>query len=106
MTLKLPSGAVQYAQTKSFTEATIPKPLLCNHSTKPNSWGLIVLEAGKLLYTRDGQSPQTLEVGTNGVILPGELHKIAADGCVRFHIKFYHDPDTAVSSRDTKEIQI
>lgn len=106
MTLTLPVGATKYAQTKDFNETTIPKPLLSDHSTKPNSWGLIVIEAGNLIYTRSGKSSQSLKVGTNGVILPGELHKIAADGDVRFHVEFYHDPDTAAATRDAEEVQI
>lgn len=106
MTLTLPVGALKYAQTKPFTETTIPKPLLSDHSTKPNSWGLIVIEAGKLIYTRINQPPQELTAATPGVILPGELHKIAPDGPVRFHVEFYHDPATQASQRDSEEVAL
>ena len=77
MTLTLPDGAVKYAQTKTFTETTVPKSLLRDHSTKPNSWGLIVVETGTLIYTRIEQPEQVVEVGSPGVIVPAELHKIA-----------------------------
>jgi len=106
MTLSIPQGAVPYAQTKTFDETTIPKPLLDNHSTKPMSWGLIVIEDGQLAYTRIDQAPQILTPDTPGVILPGELHKIAPQGPVRFHVEFYHDPETALADRDTTEVAL
>jgi tellurite resistance-related uncharacterized protein len=104
MTLSLPEGAIKYSQTKTYNETTIPKPLLSNHSTKPNSWGLIVIEAGKLIYTRIDKPPQTLTEVTPGVILPGELHQIAPQGPVSFHVEFYHDPDITASGRDSEEV--
>ncbi len=106
MTLALPDGAIKYAQTKTFDATSIPKPLLRDHSTKPNSWGLIVIEEGQLIYTRTGQDPQVLTPDTPGVILPGELHKIAADGAVQFHVEFYHDPATQSGDRDTESLTL
>jgi tellurite resistance-related uncharacterized protein len=104
MTLSLPADAEKYAQTKVFSANTIPKPLLQDHSTKPSSWGLIVVGSGSLIYTRINQDPQRLSPGTDGVILPGELHKIAPDGDVSFHVEFYHDPTTSV--RDSEEVAL
>ncbi len=106
MTLTLPDGAVKYAQTKTFTETTVPKSLLRDHSTKPNSWGLIVVETGTLIYTRIEQPEQVVEVGSPGVIVPAELHKIATKGAVRFHVEFYHDPDADTSHRDNEKVAI
>lgn len=104
MTHALPDGAIKYAQTKTFDETSIPKPLLGNHSTKPTSWGLIVIEVGQLIYTRIDQPPQVLNGDAFGVILPGELHKIAPDGPVKFHVEFYHDPATTTAERDSEEV--
>ncbi|WP_195821652.1 DUF1971 domain-containing protein [Roseobacter sp. MH60115] len=106
MTVSLPQGARKYSQTKTFDETTIPKPLLSNHSTKPKSWGLIVIDSGQLIYTRIDQQPQLLTPDHPGVILPGELHKIAPDGPVRFHVEFYHDPATRDSDRDDEEVTL
>lgn len=106
MTLSLPQGVIKYAQTKTFDETTIPRPLLSNHSTKPNSWGLIVIEYGTLIYTRIDQEPMLLNPGNPGVILPGELHKIAPDGPLRFHVEFYHDPETKSADRDSEEVSL
>ncbi|WP_299701231.1 DUF1971 domain-containing protein [uncultured Tateyamaria sp.] len=106
MTVSLPHDAIKYAQTKTFDETTIPQPLLSNHSTKPNSWGLIVIESGQLLYTRIDREPQLLAPENPGVILPRELHKIAPDGSVRFHIEFYHDPATKDADRDNEEVAL
>lgn len=102
MTISLPEGATKYARTKTFDENTIPKPLLSNHSTKPNSWGLIVIERGELNYDRIDQPSQILDTATPGVIFPKELHKIAANGPVSFHIEFYHDPAANAADRDTE----
>jgi len=104
MTNALPRGAIKYAQTKTFDETSIPKPLLSNHSTKPTSWGLIVIDAGQLVYTRIDQPPQVLNGETLGVILPGELHKVAPNGPVKFHVEFYHDPATATAARDSEQV--
>lgn len=106
MTLPLPQGARKYSQTKTFAETTIPQPLLSNHCTKPNSWGLIVIESGQLIYTRIDRQPQLLAPENPGVILPGELHKIAPDGPVRFHVEFYHDPATKDADRDSEEVTL
>lgn len=106
MTQHLPQGATKYSQTKTFDETTIPKPLLSNHSTKPNSWGLIVIESGQLTYTRIDQEPQLLDSTSPGVILPAELHKIAPNGPVSFHVEFYHDPDTKAVDRDSEEVAL
>lgn len=106
MTSSLPTGVERYAQTKMFNETTIPRPLLENHSTKPSSWGLIVIETGRLIYTRTNLEPQVLAPETAGVIFPGELHKIAPDGAVRFHVEFYHDPATKASDRDGEEVSL
>ncbi|WP_299554706.1 DUF1971 domain-containing protein [uncultured Tateyamaria sp.] len=106
MTPSLPRGAKKYSQTKTFDETTIPQPLLSNHSTKPNSWGLIVIKNGQLIYTRINQEARILNSETPGVILPGELHKIAPDGPVTFHIEFYHDADAQVADRDSDEVAL
>ena len=106
MTLSLPHGATKYAQTKSFDETTIPARLLQDHSTKPSSWGLIVIESGQLTYTRMDQTPQLLDPNTPGVILPAEPHKIAPVGAMKFHVAFYHDPDTSAEDRDGEEASL
>ncbi len=80
MTPTLPTACVKYAQTKTFTSATIPKALLKDHSTKPSSWGLIVVHISSLVYTWIEQEPLTLGPDKLGVIVPDELQKVAAGG--------------------------
>jgi tellurite resistance-related uncharacterized protein len=97
MALSLPANVQRYAQTKEFTQDTVPAALLKDHSTKPEAWGLIVVSEGALIYTRINQQPERIEAGNAGVIVPHELHKVAPDGVVRFHVEFYRETTTAPS---------
>lgn len=106
MSFRLPEGAVKYAETKTFTQDNIPAKLLKNHSTKPRSWGLIVLDEGELIYTIIDQPPILLTPQNPGVIRPGELHKIAAQDDVTFRVEFYHDPAADAEARDQEEVHL
>jgi tellurite resistance-related uncharacterized protein len=78
---------VAYKRTPTFTEDTVPAGLLRDHATKAGVYGRIVVEAGTLTLTMDGQT-QTLEAGDVAVAPPERRHSVAPVGSVRFHVEF------------------
>lgn len=90
MSSGLPKGIVPYKRTPVFTEKTVPKALLSDHSTKAGTWGLICVESGTLRYTVPGRKyMENLSPGINGVVHPEELHHITPLGPVRFFVEFW-----------------
>ncbi len=93
----LPESARKYAETKVFTDATVPQALLDRHETKPGVWGRIVVLGGCLTYIRNpGPSEQVERLGSGnfGIIRPAEPHRVAPDGAVRFKVEFLRVPET------------
>lgn len=92
--LELPEGFVAYKRTPVFDEASTPKGLQHNHSTKAGVWGVLQVSAGRLRYCiegLDGQE-QVLDAEHPGVIPPEVLHHVTLDGPVQFFVEFYHRP--------------
>ena len=93
MSTQLPAGLEPYKRTPTFTEATVPAGLLADHSTKEGTWGLIVVEHGKLRYavTDPRRTPAervlTPESGP-GIVEPTIVHRVEPIGQVRFHVEF------------------
>lgn len=89
----LPASVQAYRKTPVFTETTIPAGLLRDHSTKPGTWGLIHVISGdlRLHFAEDG-TPERLAPGRPGVLPPEALHRVAADGPVRFFVEFFREP--------------
>lgn len=58
MTLTLPDGAIKCVLTETFTGTTVPKSLLQDNSPKLNSWGMIVVGTGTLIYEHLEQPEQ------------------------------------------------
>ncbi len=94
MTISLPANAEKYAQTKEFTQDTVPAALLKDHSTKPSAWGLVVVSEGALDFTRINQQPERVAAGESIVIVPHELHKVKPVDTVKFHVEFYREIHT------------
>lgn len=89
----LPASVQAYRKTPVFTETTIPAGLLRDHSTKPGTWGLIHVISGdlRLHFAEDGAA-ERLAPGRPGVLPPEALHRVAADGPVRFFVEFFREP--------------
>lgn len=93
---KLPTGAIAYKQTPQFTQDTVPKGLLSEHTTKAGTWGMLTIESGTLLYriTEHGyEAEHVLEANRPGVIVAEQPHHISIMGDVSFHVEFYRVPE-------------
>ena len=90
----LPEGLECYKRTDTFTEETVPKGLLNDHSTKAGVGGLIKVESGRLSYRVTDARREPFETvltpeGGPGIVEPTILHHVAPIGLVRFHVEFY-----------------
>lgn len=88
----LPNSVKHYKSTPLFDENSIPKGFLSNHTTKPGTWGLLIIESGQLNYiiTESGYEEEVILTPSNpGVIEPSTTHYIRANCPVRFYVKFY-----------------
>mmetsp|Transcript_11836 Transcript_11836/g.26401 ORF Transcript_11836/g.26401 Transcript_11836/m.26401 type:complete len:168 (+) Transcript_11836:3-506(+) len=96
----LPSDVVKYSQVPKkdsyFVKDKIPRGLLKNHTTKAGTYGVIRVNAGKLLYRIEEPEPPTEFVlspnDPPGIIEPTRLHRVApltddVEFCVEFHRK-------------------
>lgn len=104
--LEFPQGLGSYKRTPEFTEATVPKGLLKQHSTKAGTWALIHVEEGTLLYTvnEPAERSMALHAGSTGVISPLMLHSVAPQGKVRFYVEFFMKDGVAPSSPHTSDV--
>lgn len=87
----LPQGLSAYKRTPEFTQDTVPKGLLRDHSTRAGTWALIHVLEGSLLYRVPSAGlEQLLTPGASpGVIWPEEVHSVAPQGAVRFYVEFH-----------------
>lgn len=78
----IPDEAQPYRRTPLFTESTVPKGLLRDHSTRPGVYGLLHVVTGSVRYTvTDERQPDvgsiTLTPDTSaGLIEPTILHHV------------------------------
>jgi len=86
--LEFPEGLEEYKRTPEFTQDTIPKGLLKNHTTKLGTWGKIYVLEGALLYTPEGRASIQVDAGDTANIPPEMLHCVSAKGSVRFYVGF------------------
>lgn len=93
--LVFPDRMNAYKRTPDFTETTVPKGLLKDHSTKTGAWGIIHVLQGRLIYTVN--YPETKEYiisqGQTAVVVPCMLHKVQPEGTTRFYVEFYSKTD-------------
>lgn len=87
---QLPSYVQAYKKTPVFTEITVPKGLLKDHSTKADVWGVIHVLSGKLRYTVPSQS-EVIELtsGDTAVVVPEQVHFVTPLGDVSFYADFW-----------------
>lgn len=90
--LEFPEDLVEYKRTPEFTQDTIPKGLLKNHTTKLGTWGKVHVLEGALLYTPEGCDSIRVCAGETASIPPEMLHAVAADGGVHFYVAFCTRP--------------
>ena len=93
----LPSDVVKYSQVPKegfFVKDKIPRGLLKDHTTKEGTWGVIRVNAGRLLYRIEEPEPalefELTPDGPCGIIEPTRLHRVApltddVEFCVEFH---------------------
>ena len=85
----LPDNVSPYRRTPVFTDETMPAPLLKDHATGENIWGVIHVEEGRLEYTIADTETHILQPGDDGVIEPKILHHVKPLGKLAFYIEFY-----------------
>jgi len=91
--LELPAGFVAYKRTPEFSETTVPRGLLHDHTTRAGVWATIVVLAGSLRYHVEALAlTTTLTPDTPGIVAPELPHRVEAIGAVRFFVEFYRAP--------------
>jgi len=96
----LPPDVEPYKRTATFTDTTVPKGLLREHTTKAGVWGLIHVEQGTLLYhvTDPRRIPKTTQLTPDvapGIIEPQILHQVEPVGDVQFYVEFHSVPSSS-----------
>ena len=93
----LPEGLVSHMQTPIFTETSVPKGLLKNHTTAENVWGVIRILEGSLLYRMiEPEHEEVVLTPENpGIVEPQMLHQVEMIGTVKFQVEFYRDKPPA-----------
>jgi len=88
---ELPSQVQPYKRTDDFTTRTIPAGLLRDHSTKAGVWGVLHVLEGALRYIVEPPlaREQVVHAGERAVIVPEVLHRVVAEGDVRFFVEFH-----------------
>ncbi len=89
--LEFPEGMVSMHRTPIFENATIPKALLSDHSTKAGVWAKVTVLQGQLRYIVEAPVAQTflLTPETPGLVAPEIKHYIEPDGDVRFYVELF-----------------
>ena len=90
----LPAGFVRFRKTPAYTESSMPREYLGEHTTATVIWGRIVVLDGKLSYHVEAPAT-TLELTPEqpGIIIPRARYHFRPDGRVRFFIEFYRSPN-------------
>ena len=87
----LPASVTPYRRTPEFNERSVPKGLLTSHSTKPGTWGMIVVIEGSLTYRilEPEVEEHELDAEHPGVVEPTVTHEIEPHAGARFYVQFY-----------------
>ena len=87
---EMPDTFKAYRKTAEFTENSIPKSLLNEHSTKAGVWAKIHVLEGKLIYHVDElRAKFEISRGAPGIVLPEIKHHVEPVGPVSFFVEFY-----------------
>jgi tellurite resistance-related uncharacterized protein len=95
MTDPWPDNLVKYAETKKFTEKTVPEKLTAEHDTKAGVWGKLTVYEGCLDYVlADAPTAgQTIHAGQTAIIEPQVRHWVEISVPVLFQVEFYRAAD-------------
>jgi tellurite resistance-related uncharacterized protein len=86
----MPEDFATYRKTAEFTERSIPKGLLTEHSTKPGVWAKIHVTQRKLIYHIEAlRAKFEISRGAPGLVIPELKHHIEPVGTVSFFVEFY-----------------
>ena len=96
----IPSTVQPYRRTPLFTESTVPNGLLRDHTTRPEVWGLIHVQEGKLNYhVTDPRRPASTTLLTPdtaaGLVEPTIKHHVEPLGAVKFFVEFNREETKA-----------
>jgi tellurite resistance-related uncharacterized protein len=88
----LPANSVPYKKTEVFTDSSVPRGLLREHSMKPGAWGKLVVLEGTLTYRILEPVIEEIRLSPErfGVIEPTIKHEIVPSIGVRFYVEFHH----------------
>lgn len=87
---EFPEDFVAYKKTPIFDQASVPKGLQKNHTTKAGVWAKIMVIDGSLRYIVDKPARDlTLSKGQPGIVMPEVPHRIEPIGVVHFYVEFY-----------------
>ena len=86
----IPTNAKPYKRSAIFTETTVPKGFLRNHSTKDGVWGVIHVVSGSLRFVVPSTGhEEILTPVRTGIAEPTVTHRVAPQGPVSFYIEFW-----------------
>ena len=87
---ELPADLVVLRVTDTWTESTMPGGLRRDHRVARETWGNLVVEAGRLRFRAATSPPIDRVVGAGGEqpIPPDVVHSVEPLGPVRFRVEF------------------
>lgn len=88
----MPEGFQPFKRTPTFTQDSVPEPLLRDHKLGPGVWGKLIIERGVLRY-RVGEQVRELSPEQPGTIVSGLAHSVEPVGEVQFFVQFYRAPE-------------
>ena len=89
----IPESYSAYKRSAVFTESSVPKGLLKDHSVAEHCYAKIIVLEGEIEYTLSGESSSstTLTPENPGTIKPLVKHYINPLGKTRFYVEFYRE---------------
>ena len=87
---RLPTDVAPYKTTPVFDAETVPAGLKRTHALKPDTWGEIIVERGRVLYVLEdeGDIGIMLSPGVVGVVAPERPHHVELEDDARFFVRF------------------
>ena len=86
----IPRAAKPYKRSRVFTETTVPRGFLRNHSTGDGVWGVIHVVSGSLRFSVPSAGrEEILTPARTGIAEPTVPHRVTPQGPVAFYIEFW-----------------
>lgn len=104
---ELPEGLIPTRSTPVWDAGTVPGALLNEHRVGHGTWGLLVVDEGRLdfisptLAAGAGGEPVTVQPGRPQAIPPEVTHRVKPAGPVRFHVEFFRVPTAPLPEVET-----